>query len=55
MKALSEKGVYEITEEMREALKDFVGGYASEEECFAMINKLYDVPQNIPFKTGFYI
>ncbi len=42
MKALSEKGVYEITEEMREALKDFVGGYASEEECFAMINKLYD-------------
>ena len=42
MKALSEKGVYGITEEMREALKDFVGGYASEEECFAMINKLYD-------------
>ncbi len=42
MKALSEKGVYEIAEEMREALKDFVGGYASEEECFAMINKLYD-------------
>lgn len=42
MKALSEKGVYEITEEMREELKDFVGGYASEEECFAMIKKLYE-------------
>lgn len=42
MKSLSEKGVYEITEEMREELKDFVGGYASEEECFAMIKKLYE-------------
>lgn len=42
MKSLSEKGVYEITEEMREELKDFVGGYAGEEECFAMIKKLYD-------------
>lgn len=42
MKFLSEKGVYEITEEMREALSDFAGGYASEEECFSMIGKLYD-------------
>lgn len=42
MESLSEKGVYEITEEMREELKDFVGGYASEEECFAMIKKLYE-------------
>lgn len=42
MKALSEKGVYEITGEMREELKDFVGGYAGEKECFAMIKKLYD-------------
>lgn len=42
MKSLSEKGVYEITEEMREELKDFVGGYAGEEECFAMIKKLYE-------------
>lgn len=42
MRSLSEKGVYEITEEMREELKDFVGGYAGEEECFAMIKKLYE-------------
>lgn len=42
MKALSDKGVYEITREMKEELKDFMGGYAGEKECFAMIKKLYD-------------
>ncbi len=42
MNALKEKGEYEITPEMREKLTDFVGGYASEEECFAMIKALYD-------------
>lgn len=41
MKALADKGVYEITDGMREKLKDFTGGYASEKECFAMIRKLY--------------
>lgn len=42
MNALKEKGEYEITPEMRDKLTDFVGGYASEEECFAMIKALYD-------------
>ena len=42
MNALKEKGEYEITPQMREKLTDFVGGYASEEECFAMIKALYD-------------
>ena len=42
MNALKEKGEYEITPEMIEKLTDFVGGYASEEECFAMIKALYD-------------
>lgn len=42
MKALSDKGVYEITDGMRKELKDFTGGYAGEKECFAMIKKLYE-------------
>lgn len=42
MESLSGKGIYEITGEMKEELKDFIGGYASEKECFAMIKKLYD-------------
>ena len=42
MQALSEKGSYEITEEMREALSDFRGGYAKEEECFEKIRSLYE-------------
>lgn len=41
MASLSQNGVYAITEEMKAQLKDFVGGYASEEECFAMIKALY--------------
>ncbi len=32
MTQLKEKGVYEITAEMKEGLKDFVGGFATEEE-----------------------
>ena len=41
MKALSDGGKYEITPEMRAKLSDFVGGYASEDEVFATIHKLY--------------
>lgn len=42
MASLSKDGVYEITDEMKEKLGDFVGGYASEQECFAMIKGLYE-------------
>lgn len=48
MKALSDKGEYSITEEMKAKMTDFVGGYASEEETAQMIKKLYD-------KTGYVI
>ena len=37
MKALNETGRYEITDEMREQLKDFYGNFASEEETAAAI------------------
>ena len=46
MKSLTETGVYEITPEMKEGLKDFVGGFATEEENFAGIKAVYD-------KTGY--
>ncbi|MCH5281425.1 MAG: threonine synthase [Lachnospiraceae bacterium] len=42
MEALSQKGVYEITSDMRDKLTDFAGGYASEEQCFAIIRKVYE-------------
>lgn len=48
MKALSERGVYEITPSMREELQDFYGNYASEEETARTIKELYD-------KTGYVI
>ncbi|MCC6095515.1 MAG: threonine synthase [Eubacterium sp.] len=41
MKALSEGGRYEITPDMQEKLSDFIGGYATEQEVFATIHKLY--------------
>ncbi|MDE6063580.1 MAG: threonine synthase, partial [Lachnospiraceae bacterium] len=41
MAALSSGGKYEITQQMREALSDFYGNYASEEETAAAIKKLY--------------
>ena len=41
MYALKTDGVYEITEEMKERLKDFVGGYATEEETAQMIHATY--------------
>ena len=42
MDSLSTNGVYEITDEMKEKLGDFVGGYAGEQECFQMIRDLYE-------------
>lgn len=42
MAALSGAGRYEITEEMRAALADFYGNYASEEETAARIRGLYE-------------
>jgi threonine synthase len=42
MQSLSTVGKYDISDEMKAELQDFVGGYASEEECFAMIKKLYE-------------
>ena len=48
MKALTEQGVYTITDNMKEALEDFAGGYASEEETAGVIKDIYD-------KTGYII
>ena len=48
MKDLSSKGEYCITDKMREGLKDFRGGFATEEENFAGIRELYE-------KTGYVI
>lgn len=42
MNALSTTGVYEITDEMKEQLKDFWGGYTSEGQTAATIRELYD-------------
>ncbi len=46
MDALTAKGEYSITPEMKEKLADFVGGFASEEETHATIKEVYD-------KTGY--
>ncbi len=46
MGALKEKGVYEITAEMKEKLADFVGGFATEEQTAATIKDTYE-------KTGY--
>lgn len=42
MKALSEAGEYTITEEMKEQLRDFCGGFATEEETGAAIKRLFE-------------
>lgn len=42
MSALSGKGEYQITPEMKAELKDFTGIYASEAEVFAKIKDLYE-------------
>ncbi len=41
MDQLKQKGVYEITPEMRERLSDFIGGYATEYETAKMICDTY--------------
>ncbi len=46
MGQLSSAGKYEITDDMRSKLSDFFGGYATEEETFATIKKVFD-------KTGY--
>ena len=48
MKALATDGVYEITPEMKEALKDFYGNYTDEQETARVIRELYR-------KTGYII
>ncbi len=42
MKALSTKGEYDITSEMKAQMVDFIGGYASEKEIADTIKKLYE-------------
>ncbi len=42
MKELSEKGMYEITGDMKERMADFVGGFATQEENGAEIKKVYE-------------
>jgi len=42
MSSLSERGFYKITEEMRTALGDFCGFYASEDETARTIHDLYE-------------
>lgn len=42
MEALSNRGVYTITDEMKEKLMDFYGNYASEEETAEAIHGLYE-------------
>lgn len=48
MEQLKSVGKYEITAEMKDKLKDFVGGFASETETATKIKDLYD-------KTGYVI
>lgn len=42
MDALTERGEYEITEDMRKKLDCFVGGFATEEQTAEAIRRLYD-------------
>ncbi len=42
MKALSAEGKYEISAEMKNALADFYGNYATEEETAAEIKRIYE-------------
>ena len=42
MEQLRTKGVYEVSPEMKECMKDFLGGYATEEENAAMIRRLFE-------------
>ena len=42
MDSLKESGRYEVTEEMKDFMSDFVGGYASEAEVASQIKKVYE-------------
>lgn len=42
MKSLSQNGSYEITEQMKKGLEDFVGGYATEKETASAIKRVFD-------------
>lgn len=46
MDDLATKGKYAVTEEMKSRMKDFVGGWASEEKCAEEIRRVYE-------KTGY--
>lgn len=48
MKELSTEGSYTVTDEMREKISDFYGGYATEEETAGTIRALYE-------KTGYVL
>ncbi|MCR4739976.1 MAG: threonine synthase [Lachnospiraceae bacterium] len=48
MRGLSEKGRYEISEDMKAGYKDFAGFYAAEDEALDTIKKIYE-------KTGYVI
>lgn len=48
MRDLSKDGAYTVTEEMRERLSDFVGGFATQEQNASEIKRLYD-------ETGYLI
>ena len=45
---MSNNGKYEITDAMKEGLKDFYGGYASQEETAETIQRLYE-------RTGYVV
>ena len=42
MKSLNTEGKYSITDEMKEKLADFFGGYATEQDTADIIKKIYD-------------
>ncbi|MCD7954369.1 MAG: threonine synthase [Lachnospiraceae bacterium] len=42
MRELTQKGRYEVTEEMAAAMSDFAGGYATEEQTAAEIRRVYE-------------
>ena len=48
MQELADKGRYTITEQMKKELSDFAAGYASEEDTFREIKRVYD-------ETGYVI
>lgn len=47
MKALTEEGVYTITEEMKNQLDEFFGAYGTEDETAAKIKDIYEVEKYV--------